>query len=396
MIALLLAALAVAGPSGRISTANSTATTLTGSSSYTGQWEKAYEYGSIRVRVVSAGTVDVFMQFSENCSTTDSNVKASSDSTNMFHTLAPFAECYRLVVTDTSGGSNAIRAESYLMATTAPLPATRIDGALDRYSNAIAVRPISDFDFDTSRGKIGGFSTIHKFGRNNDCSTSAEFVNGLSSTTYAGWLTAATTIRVKAGGNAADTAAGAGAREVTCEGLDENWNEVSDTMTTAGAAESSATTATFVRVNRCYVSSAGTYHGAANLGANTGAITIEASGGSADLALIRAGRGQTAAGHYTCPASKTCYIRGTVVCSEGSKGADFYLYQLQNADDASAPVSSPRLVQQWPGVNACATTDHKTWEAYPEKTDLWFTCIATTGNNIDVTVEMEVLIEDAQ
>lgn len=94
-------------------------------------------------------------------------------------------------------------------------------------------------------------------------------------------------MRIKAGGNAADTAAGAGAREVTLIGLDASGNVVTEAIATNGISASSATTNSFIRLYRAYVSASGTYATAA-AGSHTAAIVIENSAGGTDWLTIDA------------------------------------------------------------------------------------------------------------
>ena len=108
---------------------------------------------------------------------------------------------------------------------------------------------------ECAEGNTAGCRVVHKFGRNPSVGAAKEIISTLA--TY--WQPiAAETVRVKAGGNANDTAAGSGCREITIEGLDGSWAEASEAEATAGASASTATTTTFIRVFRAYCSSMGT------------------------------------------------------------------------------------------------------------------------------------------
>jgi len=206
---------------------------------------------------------------------------------------------------------------------------------------------------------------------------------------YAGWLTVADEIRIQAGGDAADTAAGAGAQQITCSGLDANWAPQTATIETNGASASTKTTETWIRVNRCLVSRTGAYHASLP----TADVTIETEAGTI-VALIAATIGQTTLAMYTCPADTTCYVRNTHVCAEGAKGADVYFWHLENADDTSAPYSgAKRLVEQFPGLSGCTSFQHTYWDPFPEKTDLWWSAQTVSGANTDVTIEWEMTLE---
>jgi len=98
---------------------------------------------------------------------------------------------------------------------------------------------------------------------------------------------AATTLRIKAGGDALDTAAGAGAREVTLQGIDELGNEVTESLATAGASASAVTTNKFIRLYRAWVSSVGRY-GTMAAGGHEDDIVIEKGTGSQDWLTLDA------------------------------------------------------------------------------------------------------------
>ena len=162
-----------------------------------------------------------------------------------------------------------------------------------------------DFYFEVARGSVNGHSGLIKFGRIPVTTGGADdLIWPGGAFTY---LTTASTIRVQAGGNAADDVAGTGAQTITIEGLDENYAEITDTISLAGASASTATTNTYLRVHRAYVRLVGSGED------NAGNIVIEAVTGGTTQAYIPAGDGQTEQLMYTIPANKTAYITGTKI-----------------------------------------------------------------------------------
>lgn len=128
--------------------------------------------------------------------------------------------------------------------------------------------------------------------------TAAAFETVMTDTTIGGNIyvppSVATTVRVRAGGNAADDAAGTGAQQVTVEGLDANNQVVSAILTLAGAAASNFSTQSFLRVNNVFVSRAGSG------GINAGDIQIENNAGTAtNSGFILAGRGKSQCAFYS-------------------------------------------------------------------------------------------------
>ena len=229
----------------------------------------------------------------------------------------------------------------------------------------------NDQVLDRSRGFVGGQAGVGKFGINPNVSASS--TEDIIFQGTINWLQAATTVRIKSGGNSNDDTSGTGAQEVTIEGLDENWDEVSETIATNGTSASSATTATFIRVNRAYIGNVGTY-----TGANTGDIVIENSAGGTDLVTIEAGIGQTQSSAYTVPAGKTGYLTRLRVGSTSAKASDIHFWQRRNADDVTTPFTGKRLVRGFLGVAGSRTVPFSTYPSFPEKTDLWASI--TTGS----------------
>ena len=178
------------------------------------------------------------------------------------------------------------------------------------------------WELNVSRGKVRGAYHIIKFGENLDVDGSMETIwDGGGLYTYltsAGVLTVTST-----DGN--DAAAGTGARTVTVEGLDENYNQVSETLTVGGGAGS----VEFYRVFRAFVATSG------SSGTNEGTITI--AQGATTLAQIRSvgsptstGLGQTFMSIYTVPAGYTGYIYQLDVSTAKSDGDVFLVKRGQN------------------------------------------------------------------
>ena len=241
-----------------------------------------------------------------------------------------------------------------------------------------------DFSIGVVRGDFPAFSSIHKFGLNPSVSTTDEDI-WAGGGSYSGFITAAAAVRIKAGGNANDTAAGSGARSITIIGLDENFNDASETVVTAGASASAATTTTFIRVFRAYVEACGTY--TAN---NTGDITIETTGGVV-MAIILATYGQTQLAIYTIPASFTGYLVRMSCDVDRAQGGAVNLWQRQSADDSTAPMKAKRLVSRRVGVTGPSETIFSVPIALPAKTDFWASGASATGTTV-IAVEFNIIL----
>ena len=182
------------------------------------------------------------------------------------------------------------------------------------------------WELNVSRGKVRGAYHIIKFGENLDVDGSMETIwDGGGLYTY---LTSAGVLTVTSSDND-DAASGTGARTVTVEGLDANYNQVSETLTVGGSAGS----VEFFRVFRAFVATSG------SSGTNEGTISI--SQGATTLAQIRTvgsptstGLGQTFMAIYTVPAEYTGYIYQWDLSTAKSDG-DVFLVKRGHNDNGT-------------------------------------------------------------
>ncbi len=223
----------------------------------------------------------------------------------------------------------------------------------------------------------------HKFGRNPACSTTEENVAVVGSAAV--WLAAEDTVRIKAGGSGADTAAGAGAQSVWVACLDDTFTAWSEELATAGASASASTTGSCFRLQRAWVGDVGSYTSPFN----AGAITIETTSGTA-IGQIALGEGQTQKTAYTVPAAFTAYFQAFSLSVNSTNGVDFRFYQRQDADDVSTPFTSKRLILYMAGVQTQSSTIIESPRPFPAGTDLWWTCDTTVGTSSDVAVQYDL------
>lgn len=268
---------------------------------------------------------------------------------------------------------------------------------LDAFISNAMVAPVqrigNNSELDLSAGLLGQRSIVNKFGASNSVSNS-EIVLTIDGANFAGFLTAASAVRIKAGGDAADDASGLGAREITIEGLDGSGNAVSESVATAGASASSATTATFLRITRAYVSAEGVYSDGVT-GGNEAAVTVETTGG-VQMLQIAAGAGQSEHAAYTVPAGFTAYLVAFGAFVESAQSAAVKLWQRQAIDDVSAPYSARRTVLDFSALTGSRRDVFKTYSSFPEKTDLWVTAEKSTAGNTNVSAEFEMILVQNQ
>ena len=136
-----------------------------------------------------------------------------------------------------------------------------------------------------SAGIVEGYSHINKFGYRDTIPNSFQTVwDGTTDYVYS----AASVVTA-----VSDTPASDDGGTVEVQGLDQNYNVVTETLTIGGA----ASTAQFLRVFRARMVTANT--------GSTNVDEIRIQNGGTDEAIIKAGAGQTLMALYTIPAGKT-------------------------------------------------------------------------------------------
>lgn len=252
-----------------------------------------------------------------------------------------------------------------------------------------------DFWLSISSGDVPGYSVVHKFGRNDDVGTSFVPV-AMGAAFPTPQAASATTLRIKAGGDAADTAAGVGAQSVLLQGLDETGAEITEELATAGASASATTAATFMRLYRAYVTASGIYAGAGTQ-SHVGDIVIENGAGGTDWLTIDAtsmSMGQSEVALYSIPLGKTGYVKSIHISVASNKTADVLMFKRESILDSAAPYQARRLQIQFGAVAGEATLKPSTpMGPFPALTDIGFMAKAAASAEVDVDFEI-ILIDD--
>jgi len=209
---------------------------------------------------------------------------------------------------------------------------------------------------------------------------------------YGGWLTAAAPLRIQAGGNAADDAAGAGARSVVLQPIGATFDWTSDesvVLATAGIAASAATAGSFLgRCLRAYVLDSGAYANGAVNGSNTGAITIETTAGVV-VAVIPAGRGDSEFSGFTVPQNHSLWLKSARI--QASAAVDVQAVCRERADVIAAPFGGRRTVFDAGSVVGDFAVDFDYSIRLPPKTDFWWTALGGVAVS-DLSVEWTGLL----
>lgn len=374
---------------GFISEINSTTTTLGSNATFTGVVEDVSQFSSLTVFVYSdqaSATNGLKLELSTDGVNWDRQkpitVKADS---SQAHSLVIVSQFFRVSYQNGATAQTEFRLQTIYHKHKNKHLTTTNNETISDFNDVELIRVSNNTSLDLARGLYSGQKFIHKFGENLTVGTTDEDIwsNGGTYT----WITSAETVRVKAGGNAADDSAGNNARKIMVEGLDSNFNEISEEITLAGASASSSTTATFIRVFRAYVTETGSY-----TAFNAGDIVIESTTSNDVLAIILANTGQTQMTQYTIPAGKTAFLQKIYV--NASAKSDIFMSKRPNADTVSAPFSGRRLVQRFNGVTGPSKLDIDLTIKFTEKTDIWFTGKADTGTSaIDIAYDL-VLVDN--
>lgn len=383
---------------GVVSTGNSSTATLAGDAVFTGTAEIVTGYGGIAILAysdVASADGGLLFQSSQDGTNWDSSLPVTLEANKReIHTLAVISKYFRVVYTNGSSAQSEFRLEVMYTSGDGKLTSRAQQQITDDYDVQL-VRVVSDYGTDVGAGLNTDRSVVNKFGLAFSLTTSYTPVS-IGRVYQTPQVASATTLRIKSGGNANDTAAGSGAREVTLEGVDETGAFVTEALATAGASASSATTATFLRLFRAYVSSSGTYASAA-AGSHSAAITIENGSGGTDWATIDATsfpKGQSQIGVYTVPLGKVGYLREyhLNVTTSGAKTVDFIMFQRQNILETSAPYSGMRAIHELIGVGDTVDFEYKIPVKLPALTDFGF--MAKGASTPDASVEFTIELVD--
>ena len=164
---------------------------------------------------------------------------------------------------------------------------------------------LEDEKIKISRGMVKGASFIHKFGAVPSLATNTTGTVWDKNDTVYPWATWATAGIVNVDSSSASDIN----KSVTVVGLDENYNQISETITLTTQTNNNSSNS-FIRIFRAFVSDGET---------NVGQISVQRD--TTDVAIITAGYGQTLMAVYTVPAGYTGYLyKGTCSAQSGADG----------------------------------------------------------------------------
>ena len=366
-----------------VSTNNAISSTLAGDEVFTGKSDMVSEYSQLTVNCYvtnKSATGGLQMSLSQDNVNWDVSKNVTVTSFNV-HTLAITVKYFRIIYTNGPGASDVRLQVIYhkyksknLTSTTSQVISDQNDVELNRVVN--------DPTLDLARGVIYDKFTKHKFGH-------SDFINSTESTLWTGggnyvFPQTAETIRIQAGGNANDDVAGTGALSIIVEGLDANWDQITDTIVTNGASASTATTNTYIRINRVYVESVGTFHGY-----NIGYITIENTSTNNVLAIVEAEKSQTQTSIYSVPAGHSAYLTRVEINLDAAtnKTGDVMMFRYENAKTGSPR----RIVWRLDSITEQHVTLFESYISFEEKEDVVIRATATATSSLSANYDLIVV-----
>ena len=228
-----------------------------------------------------------------------------------------------------------------------------------------------EFPLNVSRGKVRGASVVHKFGAVDSMATNTTgTIWDIDDTLYP-WSAFNTAGVIVAGiVDVADNG-----HVIRVEGLDENYEVVSEDFTVSSAAITPGTVL-FKRVYRAYVTD--------DAGTNAADITFTKDG--TNVLRISAGKGQTLMAIYTVTAGCTAYIK-QIACS-AQAGADATVdVKVRNTSGIERVQASFEVV----GAGGPYINQFYYPLRVPEKTDIEFRA-TTRSNNGRYTATFDMIV----
>lgn len=241
------------------------------------------------------------------------------------------------------------------------------------------------FELQVARGQIQGHRSVVVFGFNPDVDTSQVSVWPLPSLIT--FPSAALQMTVSST-SANDTSAGTGARTVVVQGLDANYNEVSETVTLNGQTAVTMTTS-MLRINYASVATAGSGNGAAgDIYIGTGTVTAGVPATAYDI--IKFDYNTTITGSFTIPAGYTAYVSQGLFSSGQAGGSN----QVQGRLLTRGTDNIRRTAAVTSINNGVADYVFEYPIVISEKTTVEATAIGSSNNNACTSMFILVLVKE--
>lgn len=240
-----------------------------------------------------------------------------------------------------------------------------------------------------------GIPSVHKFGRNADVGQTWTDI-AIGETVYQ-WPTEGFMIEAISTSDE-DKPDGTGAWTLVVEGLEVvTWLPIEDRLTLNGTGPSAPSEKEFIRINRAFIETCGTY-ATTTKGSNEGDVTIRTAGDGQTHIVIDhdspVGFGQSEVARWSVSSTSLVYLASIFAHVAQNNRADIALFQRPGGHTNGKSFTSKRLVSYIPRVKGSVPRVPNTpWGPFEPKTDLWFTARGAQDSTV-VVVEYELLIVD--
>lgn len=254
------------------------------------------------------------------------------------------------------------------------------------YPSITSERRHEDFALQVARGQIPGHRNVTVFGFSPDVDTTQVSVWPLPS--LIAFPAAALQMTVSSS-SANDTSAGTGARTIVVQGLDANYNEVTETVTMNGQTAVTMTNA-LLRVNYVYVATAGSGNSAdGDIYVGTGTVTAGVPATVYDV--IKFDYNNTTTGSYTVPAGYTAYVSQGLFSTGQAGGSNAVQGRLltRGLDNIRRTAAITTI------NNGVANYVFEYPLAVPEKTTIEATAVGSSANNACSSMFILLLVKGA-
>ena len=244
---------------------------------------------------------------------------------------------------------------------------------------------IFDFYTEVSKGLVPKHSLVHKFGHNLDIDTTSDPETIWSAGGLYTFPSSADTLKIVSSDVDDNGTGTTGALTITVEGLDANYDLISENFTLNGQTAVTGSKQ-FLRVYRAFVTSAGSSEH------NEGVITINNSDDSITLATIPAEHGQTQMAIYTIPRNYKGYL--TSFSGAMSKAIPSTACVLEMVFRKNGV----RRVKQDIAIDTTGSTSYVKYFTCPlpieEKTDIIVNAREVSQNNTGVFSNFAIILVD--
>jgi len=365
---------------GFVSTNNSSTSTLAGGAVFTGTGDDVSQFATVSILYksdVAAATSGLSIQFSQD--NTNWDVQLVGDlgaKTFQVHRLVPAAKFFRVVYTNGSAAQSFFRLQCIFHTSSSPILITRA-GQPQSTVDATPTRLTADIDLDFARKHIPGGRAFFFFGHNDAVDQSYEDIHPGGGNIN--WLQTAGQIEITST-DAADTSDGAGCRSVEVHGLSATGADQDEVIVMSGTTATTATTLSYIRVNKMHLETVGTYGGShqgditCNL--KTGGVLLSkmiGEEGNVDTS-VQYGIGEASNGYWSVPLAKVLYITDITVNVQigTNKTADVILYEREGILDTSAPMDPRRIIWNRFGIHGSSAKTTFAIKRNPKNNAIFF------------------------